>query len=253
MKTIDPRAQAVPILGVNVHDVTMVEVLNWAESAIAEDRPVRIATPNAEIVRLAWERPELKNLLNASDLAIPDGAGLLLAARFYGRRFREQVTGTDLAIELAGLCARRGWRIFLLGAGPGVAKVAADNLRARWPDIQIAGTYGGTADPSGDPGTLSVLDKAKPIQVLLVAYGAWKQEWWIERNRSASGAIVAIGVGGAFDFIAGRVPRAPRWLRRAGFDWAFRLLMEPWRWRRQLALPQFVALTALDAIASRFR
>ncbi len=75
----------------------------------------------------------------------------------------------------------------------------------------------------------------------------------MERNQAASGAIVAIGVGGALDFIAGRVPRAPRWLRRAGFDWAFRLLMQPWRWRRQLALPQFVALAAMDAIASRFR
>ncbi len=141
MQTIDPRNRTVPILGINVHDVTMTETLDWAESAIADNRPARIATPNAEIVRLAWKNPELKNLLNASDLAIPDGAGLLLAARFYGRRFREQVTGTDLAIELAGLCARRGWRMFLLGAGPGVAEVAADKLRARWPDIQIAGTY----------------------------------------------------------------------------------------------------------------
>lgn len=253
MQTIDPRSLTVPILGVHVHDVTMAEALLWAESAIAQCRPVRIATPNAEIVRLASKRPELKSLLNASDLAIPDGAGLLLAARFYGRRFREQVTGTDLAIELAGLCARRGWRIFLLGAGPGVAEIAADNLRSRWPGIQIAGAHDGAADPSGDPSVLAILDKARPIHVLLVAYGAWKQEWWIERNQAASGAVVAIGVGGAFDFIAGRVPRAPRWLRRAGLDWAFRLLMEPWRWRRQLALPQFVALTALDAIASRFR
>ncbi len=253
MNTIDPRDRAVPILGIDVHDVTMVEALDWAESAIAEGRPVRIATPNAEIIRLAWRQPKLKSLLNASDLAIPDGAGLLLAARFYGRRFREQVTGTDLALELAGLCAGRGWRLFLLGAGPGVAEIAADNLRARWPEIQIAGTHGGAADPSGDRGALSVLEQAGPVHVLLVAYGAWKQESWIERNQPASGAIVAIGVGGALDFIAGRVPRAPRWLRRAGFDWAFRLLMEPWRWRRQLALPQFVALAALDAIASRFR
>ena len=253
MQTIDPRNRTVPILGINVHDVTMTETLDWAQSAIADNRPVRIATPNSEIVRLAWKDPELKNLLNASDLAIPDGAGLLLAARFYGRRFREQVTGTDLAIELAGLCARRGWRMFLLGAGPGVAQGAADKLRARWPDIQIAGTYGGTADTSGDQKAQSILDQARPIHVLLVAYGAWKQEWWMERNQAASGAIVAIGVGGALDFIAGRVPRAPRWLRRAGFDWAFRLLMQPWRWRRQLALPQFVALAAMDAIASRFR
>ncbi len=250
---MNPRDRAIPILGVNVHDVTMAEAIRWAEQAIEAGRPVRVATPNAEIGRLAWQKPEFRVLLNAFDLAIPDGAGLLLAARFYGRRFREQVTGTDMAVELAGLCAHRGWRICLLGAGPGVAAAAADKLIQRWPGLQVAGAYAGDADPTSDQQTLRMLKQAGPIHILLVAYGAPKQESWIERNHLASGAILAMGVGGALDFIAGRTPRAPAWMRRAGLDWAFRLAVHPWRWRRQLALPEFIALAVIDALKMRLR
>ena len=243
--------RSIDILGVRVDDVTEAEAADAVRRLLAEDGSHRIVTPNAEIVMRARREPAFREVLNASALAIPDGTSLLIAGRLLGTPLRDAVQGTDLAVWLAGVCAESGRRLFLLGAGEGVAEEAAAALRRRFPALQVAGTYAGVAGPEGDAEARERIRAVAPVDAILVAYGAPRQEYWIERNQRELGVTVAVGVGGALDFIAGRVPRAPRWIRRAGFDWLYRLITQPWRWRRQLALPRFLFAVLLSAIGAR--
>jgi N-acetylglucosaminyldiphosphoundecaprenol N-acetyl-beta-D-mannosaminyltransferase len=245
------RTRSIDLLGVRVDDVTLDEAVEICRAALVSGEPHRVFTPNAEFVMAARRDPSFRALLNTGSLNIPDGAGLLLAGRILGTPPREQVAGTDLAERLAGVCAREGFRVFLLGAMPGVAEVAADRLRGRYPGLVIAGTYAGSPDPGADARTRTRIERVGPVDLILVAYGAPKQERWIARNQEALGIPLAIGVGGVFDFWSGRVPRAPRLMRRAGLDWLFRLIVQPWRWRRQLALPRFMVAAAAEAVRGR--
>jgi N-acetylglucosaminyldiphosphoundecaprenol N-acetyl-beta-D-mannosaminyltransferase len=243
--------RSIEILGCRVDDVTMDEAVAFCDAAIGERRLAAVVTPNAEIVVSAQSDDELRRLIKASALSIPDGAGLLLAGRLLGTPLREQVTGTDLAYRLIALCAARGYRVFLLGAGPGVAAGAAARLRQRHMALDVAGVFGGDASEAGDAETRAALAAAGQVDVLFVAYGAGKQERWIGRNHAAVGVPLAMVVGGALDYMAGRVIRTPAWLRRLGLYWLFRLVTQPWRWRRQLALPRFVWLVLRSAGRTR--
>jgi N-acetylglucosaminyldiphosphoundecaprenol N-acetyl-beta-D-mannosaminyltransferase len=151
------------------------------------------------------------------------------------------VAGVDLVPALARRAAARGWGVFLLGGGPGVAELAARRLKQLAPGLHVVGCFAGDASPAGDDETRAAVATARP-QLLLVAYGAPKQELWIHRNAHDLGVPVSIGVGGAFDFLAGRVPRAPAWMRRLGIEWLFRLMRQPWRARRMAVLPVFALL-----------
>jgi N-acetylglucosaminyldiphosphoundecaprenol N-acetyl-beta-D-mannosaminyltransferase len=190
--------------------------------------------------------------LDRADLCLPDGVGITLAARYLGRPLRERVAGVDLVERLAVRAARTGWRIFLLGAAPGVAERAADVLRARSPDLVICGTYAGSPAVEEESQIVARVRAAR-ADVLLVAYGAPAQDMWIARNLERSGAAVGIGVGGVFDYLAGVTRRAPRWVRRLGFEWLHRLIQQPSRWRRQLALPHFALLVLLRRRRTRGR
>ena len=239
--------RSIDILGCRVDDVTLDEAVALCDSFIQAGRIAQVVTPNAEILRAAQRDAGLRELINRSALSIPDGAGLLLAGRLLGTPLRAQVTGTDLGYRLAALGRERGYRLFLLGAGPGVAELAADRLVRLYPGLRVAGTFAGTPEPSTDAEARAAVAAARPVDILLVAYGAPYQERWIARNQADLGVPLALGIGGGLDFMAGRVRRAPAWLRRLGFDWLFRLAVQPWRWRRQLALPVFVWLVLRSA------
>jgi N-acetylglucosaminyldiphosphoundecaprenol N-acetyl-beta-D-mannosaminyltransferase len=241
----------VDIVGVRVDDVSMAEAVAEARRLIGSPGSHQIVTPNAEFVMQARRNPAFRQALAAADLSIPDGAGLLLAGQILGTPLREHVQGTDLAVELARLAAAEGYRLFLLGAAEGVAAEAGRRLQARFPGLQIAGAYAGSPRKEDEDAIVERIRAATPVHVLLVAYGAPAQDLWIARNLPRLDVGVAMGVGGVFDYLSGRVPRAPLWLRRAGFDWLFRLVVQPWRWRRQLALPQFVALAIWTAATRR--
>lgn len=235
----------IQILGVPVDAVTEREALDWAARAVVNGRPHQVATVNPEFVMRARRDPAFAAVLNNADLCLPDGAGLLWAARHARQPLPARVAGVDFVRALAREGAGRGWRFFFLGAAPGVAAAAAQALRTENPGLLVAGTYAGSPDPSEDAATLPVVRQSL-ADVLLVAYGAPAQDLWIARNLAASGARLGIGVGGAFDFITGRARRAPRWMQDRGLEWLHRLTRQPWRWRRMLALPHFALRVLLD-------
>jgi len=226
------------ILGVRVDAVTFDQALRRIEAFIADGRPHQLVTVNPEFVMTAQSDAEFRDIINRSALALPDGVGVWWASRRLGRPLPERIPGVDLVERLAALAAERGYRLYLLGAMPGVARRAAEVLRARYPGLVIAGTYAGSPRVEDEADIVARVRAARP-DVLLVAYGAPAQDRWIARNLDRLGVPVCIGVGGSFDYIAGVHPRAPRWLRQLGLEWLHRLVTQPWRWRRMLALPRF--------------
>ena len=227
------------LLGVPIDPLTEAEAVDWVARAISEGRPRVVISVNPERIMHARRDPEFGAVLRGADLALADGAGVLWAARRLGHPLPQRVPGVDFVKALAARGAEDGWRFFLLGGAPGVAEAAGQALQASYPGFILAGTHAGSPVPGSDP-TTSAAVRSSGAQVLLLAYGAGAEEAWLARNLVRSGAAVGMGVGGAFDFISGRVPRAPRWMRKRGLEWLHRLTREPWRWRRMLALPRFV-------------
>lgn len=232
------------VLGVRVDCLDMQATLDRIERLVGAGGPHLVATVNPEFIMRARREPEFARVLESADLCLPDGTGVVWAARRQGCSISVPVAGTDLIPPLAALCASRGFRLFLLGAAPGVATDLATSLRARHPQLEVA-AHPGSPDPSSDEETLALV-RGHRTQVLLVAFGAPRQELWVDRMKDRLGIAVGIGVGGAFDYLTGRVPRAPRWMRRAGLEWLFRLARQPWRVRRMAVLPAY-AIKVLSA------
>ena len=218
--------------------VTFDQALACIEGLIADGRPHQIVTVNPEFVIAAQSDAEFRRIINVSALALPDGVGVWWASRHLGRPVPERIPGVDLVERLAALSAQRGYRIFFLGAMPGVADKAVEMLEACYPGLVVAGSYGGSPRLAEERDIVDRVRAAGP-HVLFVAYGAPAQDRWIARNMHRLGVPVCIGVGGSFDYIAGVRPRAPHWLRGVGLEWLHRLVTQPWRWRRMLALPRF--------------
>ncbi len=230
----------VVILGVAIDDVLMDEAIAAVARFIAEGGPHQIVTVNPEFVMEARRNRAFRRVLAAADLATPDGFGIILAARWRGTPLRGRVTGIDLTERIATEAARRGWSLFLLGAAPGVAERAASALQRANPGLRIAGCYAGSPRPADEPPIRERILAARP-DVLLVAYGHPAQDLWIARNQPLLRVPVAIGVGGTFDELAGVVPRAPALMQRLGLKWLYRLIVQPWRWRRIMtAAPLFL-------------
>jgi N-acetylglucosaminyldiphosphoundecaprenol N-acetyl-beta-D-mannosaminyltransferase len=234
------------VLNVPVHAVTMADSLALVERFMVEPRLHQIATVNPEFVMAARRDPAFLAVLQAADLCLPDGVGLLWASRWLRQPLRERVAGSDLVYEIAGLAAERGWRIYLLGGGPGVAEDAATLLTMLYPQLNVAGTYAGSPDTAENEAILRRVNRSG-ADILYVAFGAPRQDKWIARNRLAlTHARIAMGVGGSLDFITGRANRAPIRVQRLGLEWLHRLIQEPWRWRRMLALPRFALRVLLS-------
>jgi N-acetylglucosaminyldiphosphoundecaprenol N-acetyl-beta-D-mannosaminyltransferase len=226
------------ILGIRVHSVTLQEAVDRIVGWVAQGGPHQVVTANAEIIWRAWHDPELARVLEEAALVTADGVGVLWASRRLGQRLPQQVAGIDLVEALAERGAAEGWKFFLYGARPGVAEAAAERLKGHYPGLIIAGTAHGYQTENGEKKVIEAIRAARP-HVLLVALGSPRQELWIARHNPKLGVPVAIGVGGSLDVLAGRVRRAPQWVRRLGLEWLYRLVREPRRWRRQMVLPAF--------------
>lgn len=220
---------------------------------VAARPPLRqVVTLNPEMVMAARRDLALAAAIRAAGLVTADGIGVVWALRMRGVRAAHRLPGVDLLEAFAALAAERGYRVYLLGAAPGVAETVAARLAARHSGLEVAGTDAGSPRPEDERDVLARLQAARP-DAIFVAFGSPAQETWIAEHRERLGAAVAIGVGGAFDFIAGRVPRAPEVVRRAGLEWLYRLWREPWRWHRMLALPRFAAAVAGERARERDR
>lgn len=235
-----PALRRVSILGVGVDDVSEDEAVGLAEAMIDSGRPHQICTVNPEFVMEARRNPVFAATLAAANLCTVDGVGLLLAARYFGVPLRGRVTGVVLTRRLAALAASRGYRIFFLGAARGVAEAAAAALQASHPGLIVAGCFAGSPDPRHEPFLRQLISAARP-DILLVAYGHPRQDLWIARNQPHLRVPLAVGVGGVFDYLSGRVPLAPAWVRSLGLEWFYRLARQPRRWRRIVdAVPRFI-------------
>lgn len=233
----------VDILGIKIDNVTMAEAVKRVERMIEGDGQHQVVTPNPEHVVMAQEDAEFRKILNSADLAIPDGIGLVWAGGL-----KQRVTGTDLVIELCRTAAQKGWSVFLLGGQEGVAEEAAARLQDQFPGLIVSGTS--SADPPAVhlPSSIFHLPTS---DLLFVAYGAPTQEKWIARHLDQLPVKVAVGIGGAFDFVVGKQKRAPQVFQGLGLEWFWRLVTEPWRWRRQLRLVRFIVLVMGDMLQSR--
>ncbi|HMA34618.1 MAG TPA: WecB/TagA/CpsF family glycosyltransferase, partial [Chloroflexia bacterium] len=241
------RRRRLNILGVRIDDSPHAESVDRCAHLLrqppagAGGRLHQVATVNPEFVMRARQDPAFRALLNRVDLATPDGIGIILASAVLGRRLRGRTTGVALTEALCALAAQAGYRLFLLGAQPGVAAEAGRRWAARYPGLQIAGAYPGS--PAEDErAEITARITAAEADLLFVAFGAPAQDLWIAANRAALPSVrLAMGVGGVFDYLTGRVPLAPPVLRQAGLEWLYRLYKQPWRWRRMQALPAFAA------------
>lgn len=229
----------VRILGVRVDCLDMAGAVGAIERMVTErGQTCLVATVNPEFVMRARVDDHFREVLEGASLCLADGIGVVWAMRRQGCPQFERVAGSDLVPALARSCARHGWRLFLLGARQGVAAECARRLEVENPGLEVAGTFAGSPSPEDDEGALDRIAAVRP-DLLLVAYGAPQQELWIARNRERLKVPVAIGVGGTFDFLAGRVRRAPLLLRRAHLEWLWRLALQPRRVRRMAVLPGY--------------
>ncbi|HVG01179.1 MAG TPA: WecB/TagA/CpsF family glycosyltransferase [Chloroflexia bacterium] len=246
--------ERVNILGVRVHNCDEREAVAAVEGFLRE-RPERlhqVCTVNPEFVMEARRNEAFRELLNRVDLATPDGAGILIAGPLLDKRVKGRATGVQLVEHLAKISAQDGYSLFLLGAEHGVAAQAAEELKRRHGDVRIAGTFAGTPEDEDWPEISSRLEQANP-DVLLVAYGAPRQDLWIDKHRHKlpSSVKVAIGVGGVYDYLSGKVPLAPPILRRLWLEWFYRWIKQPWRWPRIRQVFVFGWLVLVEAIWRR--
>lgn len=232
------KCMKVNILGVNVDDVTLDEATRQVDTWLKLGGKYYIVTPNPEFIVSAQKDPEFKNIINQANLSIPDGMGL----KIFGK-VKNRVTGVDLMLDLVKLASLKGFSVGFLGGRDSVAQKTADNLVKVYPNLKVsfAEEGGEVVTSSGDTASLS-LRIIPSTDILFVAFGHGKQEKWIYQNLSNSPVKIAMGVGGAFDYISGSVPRAPKFLRTIGLEWLFRLIFQPWRIKRQLLILKFIWL-----------
>jgi len=229
------------ILGCYVDIINFQDALEQIKYYIKIGKPRHIITLNAEIVYIAQYDQALQEIINGADLVTPDGIGIVWGAKHLGYEIKQRITGIDLLYSLCQEAAKFHWKIYLLGAAPGVAQKAMLKLGQLYPGLEIVGTRDGYFSSEETPAIINEIKENKP-EILFVALGAPKQEIWIKQYKEQLGVPVCIGVGGSLDVVAGNKQRAPRWMIKLNLEWLYRLIDEPSRIKRQLALPKFVAM-----------
>jgi N-acetylglucosaminyldiphosphoundecaprenol N-acetyl-beta-D-mannosaminyltransferase len=238
------------VLGCRLDPIDSDEATARILALAREERGTQIVTLGTEMVVYAQRDERFRSIVNRSALSLCDTIGLLALARRHGAALRERVTGVELLERLAAGAAAQGVSVYLLGGAEGVAEEAARVLQSRFPLLRVAGTRSGYFPDDQADAVVDTIAKSG-ARLLFVGMGSPRQEYWLDEHLRATGCGVGIGVGGSLDVIAGRIARAPRYVRRLGLEWLYRLVREPRRWRRQLALPLFVWLVVLDELGIR--
>lgn len=266
----------VEVLGVRFHNLGRDEAARAIGALAQAGGKAYVVKPYSELMPPAARQPRIRQILNDADLCLADGIGILWAAHYLSltggplralaqlalslaamtlnprairRPLKENMAGVDLTWEMLARLGEAGSRVFLLGGTEEEVQGARERIAARIPNLTIVGAQDGYFDVSGNENeaVLRAIDEARP-EVLLVAMGFPRQEEWIAANLPRLRVKVAVAEGGSFSFISGATPRAPRWLRRLGLEWLFRLARQPWRLRRQMAIPRFVWLVVKERL-----
>lgn len=227
------------ILGVGIDKVNSQQALEKIGEFIASGQSHQIVTANAEIIYQASKNEKMRNVINNAQMVTADGSGVVWASRQLGEPLEQRVTGIDLVNSICEQSAKDKWKIYILGSAPGVAATAAVNIRDKFPGCNIVGTHHGYFNAKEEKQILAELKQLKP-DVLFVALGAPKQEYWIADHLADLGIPVGMGIGGSMDVLSGNVKRAPEWMQKMSLEWLYRLLIQPARFKRVLALPKFM-------------
>ncbi len=227
------------LLGVGFSDANEHEVLEFIITGLPnQSEKYYIVTPNPELLVMASKDKNYQGILNNAKIALPDGIGVMIAGKIMGKPLKERIHGVDLVKSLCKEVSRQPITVGFLGAGPSVAEKTAECLKKEYPDLKVGLISQEWSDSLKD----------NPVDILFVAFGSPKQEIWISKNLENLPAKVVIGVGGAFDFISGKVRRAPLFMRKIGLEWLFRLIIQPWRIKRELRLIEFIFLALKEKI-----
>lgn len=237
----------VDIMGVAFHRITFDAAVEISSAAKEQGRSFLICTPNPEIVEKARVDKGLASSLAEADLVVPDGIGIVLASRILGRPLPERVSGIDLARRLLEMASERGWRVFLLGTDAETVAKAGEALRLELPGISVVGCHHGYFTEEEAAAVSDAVRRAAP-DLVLVGMGSPRQERWVRDYGRSFGACIVLTVGGSLDVFAGKVRRAPRWVRRMGAEWLYRLLSDPKRMGRQVRLLTFGARVLVERL-----
>jgi N-acetylglucosaminyldiphosphoundecaprenol N-acetyl-beta-D-mannosaminyltransferase len=247
--------KTINVLEIPFTNTNLEKATDFILETVKKEKKGYVCTPNPEMLLEAKQNESFKRILQQSLLNIPDGIGILWAATHIYRKsgklkalltlpllvfkpdyfkhvLRQRVTGVDLVQSVLCRASKNKTRCFFLGAEDGVAKKASDSMQKKYPGLSVVGTYPGSPDPSEQKTIINIINKARP-DILFVAYGAPAQEQWIAQALPSLKTVsVALGIGGTFDFIAGKRKRSPRWIQKIGLEWLYRLIQEPSRWKR---------------------
>ena len=227
----------IDVLGVGFDNLTMDEAVAEGQRLVNSPGAHYVVTPNPEIVEVCRERPEARDAVNGADLVLPDGIGVIRGAAMLGTPLKEKTPGIEFAERMVGKLAEEGKPLYLLGAKPGVAQRAGENLRTKYPGLVIAGSHDGYFQ---DDGPVIADIAASGADVVFVCLGAPRQELWMAKNGGATGAHLLCGLGGSLDIFAGVAQRAPEFWTKHGLEWFYRLCKEPRRIGRMMKLPLFL-------------
>lgn len=230
------------VLGVGVNTYTMAEACDFLVKSLEQDTFTSVYTPNSEIILHAYKNPDYCDVLNRGGLVTADGIGVVYASKILGTSLPERVSGFDLANELLGAAAPKGKTLYLFGGKPGIAERAAEKILSLYPGIKVVGVSDGYFDEEKEKAIIADINEKNP-DILFVCLGFPKQERWIDAHQDLN-TKVAMGIGGSLDVFAGEVKRAPEIYQKLGLEWFYRLICQPSRFIRMLALPKF-AFTVL--------
>ncbi|HEB35561.1 MAG TPA: glycosyltransferase [Candidatus Aminicenantes bacterium] len=228
----------IELFEIGIDNISMEETFNVIEQLIKKKKPSLVVTPNVHHINILKNDDEFKKIYRQASMALPDSTPLIWASKLLGTPLKEKVAGSDLLPSFCKIAARKRYELFFLGSGPSIAKKAANILTKKYPGLKIVGTYsppfGFENDEDENRKIVAMIKKCTP-DVLFVGLGPPKQEKWIWRYKDEINVPVSIAVGASFDFVAGNVKRAPKWMQHIGFEWFFRLCQEPRRlWKRYL-------------------
>lgn len=240
-------ASQFPILTIPVH--LLPDYPQTLKDRLKNHQGTHVVTLNAEMTMQGRTRPELGDIIRRAELVIPDGAGIVLYLKLYGKSI-DRIPGIELAEQLLSYASNTQDSIFFYGGSPGVAAQAAIVMQAKYPGLQIAGVENGFVTAEQMPEFCDRLSQLQP-RLIYVGLGVPRQEFWIAQHRHLCPNAVWIGIGGSFDIWAGTKVRAPQWLCDRNLEWTYRLYQEPWRWKRMMALPKFAWRSIVYRITGR--